>query len=92
MLFDVGALGVDTTELVGFDISGRSGVAFASLTPDGAEGSSLYLINLANGAATLVGAFDGGSLFVRDISVSNAVPLPSSLALLGAGVLAMAMT
>jgi hypothetical protein len=64
-LFDVGDLGVDTTDLVGFDISGRSGVAFASLMPEGAEGSSLYVINLATGAATLVGAIDGGSLLVR---------------------------
>jgi hypothetical protein len=91
-LFDVGDLGVDTTDLVGFDISGRSGVAFASLTPEGAEGSSLYVINLATGAATLVGAIDGGSLLVRDVSVSNAVPLPGSLVLLAAGGLAMAVT
>jgi hypothetical protein len=67
-------------------------VAFASLTPEGADGSSLYVINLATGAATLVGAIDGGSLLVRDVSVSNAVPLPGSLVLLAAGGLAMAVT
>ena len=91
MLIAVGALGLDTTELVGFDISGRSGMAFASLTPSGAEGSSLYVINLATGAATLVGAIDDGTLFVRDISVSNAIPLPRSLVLLATGVLVIAM-
>ena len=41
-------------------------------------------INLATGAATLVGAIDGGSLLVRDISVVT-VPFPASLALFGAG-------
>jgi Domain of unknown function (DUF4394) len=87
-LFEVGDLGVDTTDLVGFDISGRTGLAFASLTPEDADGSSLYLINLGTGTATLVGAIDD-SLFVRDISVANVVPLPASLALVAAGVVAM---
>jgi hypothetical protein len=88
-LITIGDLGVDTNELVGFDISGGSGVAFASLTPAGAEGSSLYVIDLLTGGATLVGAIDGG-LFVRDISVSNAVPLPGGLALVAAGAVALA--
>jgi hypothetical protein len=62
----VGALGVNTSDLVGFDISGSTGLAFASLTPPTGAGSSLYTINLATGAATLVGTIDGGSLLVRD--------------------------
>jgi hypothetical protein len=41
-LFPVGSLGVNTTDQVGFDISPNSGVAFASLTPVGAPGSSLW--------------------------------------------------
>ena len=73
---------------MGFDISGRSGVAFASLTPGGAEGSSLYVIDLVTGGATLVGAIDS-NLFVRDISVSNAIPLPASFILVAAGALAL---
>jgi hypothetical protein len=90
-LFFVGSLGVDTNELVGFDISGFTGAAFASLTPPTATGSNLYTIDLGTGAAALIGAIDGG-LLVRDIAVSN-VPLPSALALLalgGAGLAAMA--
>jgi hypothetical protein len=84
-LFPVGSLGVATSDLVGFDISGFSGTAFASLTTAG--GASLYTINLGTGAATLIGAIDG-SVAVRDISVAN-VPLPTSLLLYAAGVLVL---
>src|SRR5688572_6055813 len=55
-LLTVGPLGVNTGALVGFDISGDSGTAYASLTPAGSLGSSLYTINLNTGSATLVGA------------------------------------
>ena len=81
-LFDVGPLGVNTSALLGFDISALSGIAFASLTPvAGAAFSSLYTINLASGAATLVGTIGGGST-VRGIAVSN-LPEPGVLALAG---------
>jgi hypothetical protein len=78
----------------GFHISGFTGVAFASLAPPGVN-FSLYTINLATGAATLIGAIDGGSLVTRDISVSNVVigvPLPGSLTLLGMGAAALVVT
>jgi Domain of unknown function (DUF4394) len=87
-LLAVGPLGVDITNSnVGFDISGSTGVAFASLAPPGAN-FSLYTINLATGAATLIGALDGLSLVTRDISVNNTVsgvPLPGSLTRHGRG-------
>ncbi len=52
-LVTVGPLGVDTTDNVGFDVSGLTGVAFAALTPSGAAGvTQLYTINLLTGAAT----------------------------------------
>ena len=66
-LFTVGKLNVDTTGLVGFDIAPATNAAFASLTPQGANASQLYTINLATGAATLVGAIGGGRL-IRDIA------------------------
>ncbi|MGH9765900.1 MAG: DUF4394 domain-containing protein [Blastocatellia bacterium] len=66
-LFTVGKLNVDTNDLVGFDIAPVTNAAFASLTPQGANASSLYTINLATGAATLVGAIGGGRL-IRDIA------------------------
>jgi hypothetical protein len=69
-LTTVGALGVDTTDQVGFDIAANSFRAFASLTPAGGSASNLYSINLTTGAATLVGAIGGGQT-VRDITVSQ---------------------
>ena len=88
-LFPVGPLGVNTSDLVGFDISGFTGTAFASLTPVGVAGAGLYTINLPTGAATFVGAIDGSTLQVRDIAVAN-VPLPATLALFGMGAFALA--
>src|SRR5215510_12331739 len=66
-LFTVGMLNVNTTDLVGFDIAPVTNAAFASLTPQGMSASQLYTINLATGAATLVGAIGGGRL-IRDIA------------------------
>ncbi len=67
MLTTVGPLGVDTTDQVGFDIVGPTGLALASLTPMGAANSSLYTINLMTGAATLIGQI-GGTEIIRDIT------------------------
>lgn len=58
-LFTIGALGVDTTNLVGFDISPFGG-ALAALNPVGMKVSRLYTINLDTGAAVLVGTIGGG--------------------------------
>lgn len=84
----VGSLGVNTTDEVGFDISGLSGVAYASLT-DVAGLSSLYTINLATGAATPVGAIGGSGVgTISDIAVL--VPEPTTAALAAAaGLLAL---
>lgn len=72
----VGSLGVNTSSNVGFDISGPTGIAYASLTVGGI--TSLYTINLGSGAATLVGPIgDATSLHgatVTDIAALTAVP------------------
>ena len=52
-----GPLGVDTTDLVGFDISGVSAQAYASLTTVAL--TNLYTINLDSGAATSLGLLAG---------------------------------
>ena len=63
----VGPLNVNATGLTGFDIA-PSGMAFASLTAPARRDASLYTVNLATGAATLVGAIGGGET-IRDIAV-----------------------
>ncbi len=92
-LLFIGSLGLDTTGSVGFDISGLSGMAFASLTDGDTGKSSFYTINLGTGAATLVGAFGiGGNAVIasalRDIAVT-AVPEPGTWALMVGGLLAV---
>ena len=58
-----------TNEFVSLDIAGLNNVAYASLTAPNATVSTLYTINLTNGAATLVGAIGGGSV-LRGLSVA----------------------
>jgi len=69
----VGALGVDTSDVVGFDIVNPSGVAYAALRVGG--NSQLYTINLTTGAATLVGNL-GGSSAINGITAVNPAPNP----------------
>jgi hypothetical protein len=67
-LTTVGPLGVNTTDLVGFDIASRTNTAYASLTPVGDTFSRLYTVNLSNGTATEIGPI-GGLGQVIDIAV-----------------------
>ncbi|MGI0024496.1 MAG: DUF4394 domain-containing protein, partial [Nitrososphaera sp.] len=69
-LFTIGPLGVDTSDLVGFDIiTADSDLPFAALTAPGAGASQLYTINLSTGAATQVGTI-GGMGAIRGLSAS----------------------
>lgn len=77
----VGLLGVSFDDNAGFDISGFTGVAFASLNVRNQSGpTGLYTLNLATGAASLLGSIGGGES-IRDITV---IPSP------GTGVIALA--
>lgn len=62
----LGALGVDATDEVGFDISGVTGAAYASLS------NNLYSISLQTGLATLIGeiAVPGPTEPIRDIAAA----------------------
>jgi Domain of unknown function (DUF4394) len=88
----IGALGVDSTGLVGYDIS-ISGAAYASLTSPLTGKSALYTLG-SDGSASLAGAFGiGGNTAVApslaDIAVTP-VPEPAEYALFltGLGVVA----
>lgn len=75
----VGALGVAFTNFkVGFDIEARTDNAFAVLRPTGGE-TGLYSINLATGAATLLGAV-GGNPSLNGMTVA----LPDDLTIVNA--------
>jgi Domain of unknown function (DUF4394)/PEP-CTERM motif len=84
-LFTVGALGFDATSLLGFDISGMSGIAYAAWAT-AAGPSALYTINLTTGAAALVGTINTpAGQQVRGLAAP--VPEPTSLTLLALGAL-----
>lgn len=75
----IGPLGIDATEVGGFDVS-ESGAAFAIFNDGGAD-SDLYSINLTTGAATSIGTVPGV------ISGLTAVPEPATFVLLAVAVL-----
>jgi hypothetical protein len=84
----VGALGVDVLRANGFEVLGN-GQAFAALNVDAGTSltTGIYGINLATGAASLLGTFNG-TLSGLTLSVT-AVPEPASLGLMAAGLLAV---
>jgi hypothetical protein len=92
----VGPLGFNTNDFVGFDISGITGIAYTSLTGPTAPNSQFFTINLATGAATLVGTIGGpgsAALTLRDIAApigaAVVIPAPSGLVLASIGSLGL---
>lgn len=87
VLNTVGGLGVDTSNLLGFDIltdAAGNNMAFATLNVGGTQG--FYTVNLATGAATFVGNTNVGDLFGLAVAP---VPEPGTLALVAAAGLAL---
>jgi hypothetical protein len=70
----VGPLNVNVGAVGGFDIY-QAGTAFAALLPVSTSASNLYSINLATGAATNLGAIDGG-VIVSSLAVAPAGYVP----------------
>ena len=83
----IGSLGIagSITNELGFDISGTSGTAFASI--QSGPNSQLYSVDLGTGAASALGQIGSGDL-IRDITAVP-VPEPSSFALLLMGGVAL---
>ncbi len=82
-LTTIGPLGFDSADRLGFDISGQTGIAYASLTAIVGPldfASQLFTINLATGAATLVGPIGPagglGAFHTLDIAAPVGVPIP----------------
>ena len=72
MITEIGPLGISINKNVGFDIS-SSGLAVASLQLSQAPATGVYTINLANGAATILGSFSPARQ-VKDIAFISAFP------------------
>lgn len=75
----VGSLGIDITEIGGFDISGTSGMAWAALQSTDSSASRFFRIDLSTGLATDLGQIGGGSVITSlAVQSATAVPEPSS--------------
>lgn len=74
----VGPLGVDTSDAVGFDISGTTGVPYAALTVAGV--AQLYTINLLSGAATVpTGATAPAAIAPTTLGVETVVDIAAAV-------------
>ena len=85
-LFTVGRLGINIGNSSGFDIAAPGDVGYVAATLPNESATGFYSINLATGAATLIGPIAGGQV-VRDIAVAtNFIPPnpPAQLAVVNA--------
>lgn len=85
-LTSVGLLGTDVTDFAGFDISGLTGTAFATIRDVNLNRSTFWTVNLATGQGTMIGEVGGGSIIT---AMTVTLPTPGAGALAGVGVLAM---
>ncbi len=74
----IGSLGVNSSGVVGLDITPGNNTAFAAIQTEGSSSSGLYFINLSTGAASLIGTI-GGPL-VRDIAIARSTASGASTA------------
>lgn len=71
-LTTVGALGVNATSPVGFDITTANGNAYATFRERCTRGTGLYQVDLTTGRATLLGKFRGAA--IRAMAVRGTLP------------------
>ncbi len=67
-----GALGVNATSPVGYDIAPASGLGYATFREARTRGTGLYTINEDTGRATLLGKFRGAA--VRAMAIRGTLP------------------
>jgi hypothetical protein len=84
VLTTVGPLGAGFGSPASFDVSGVTGIAYAS-TVSTSVSSELYSINLSTGQATLIGGIGGGNP-VRGLSAAGATPVRSGIPLTSADI------
>lgn len=83
-LMTVGSLGVDVNDSLSFDISGATGIAYATVQSTDLSRSTFWMIDLSTGEATMLGEIGGGAI----VSSMAVTPAPGAFALLGLGGLA----
>ncbi len=81
VLDTVGSLGVDISDQAGFDISGVTGRAYASVQDRNLGQSTFWSIDLNTGQATMIGMIGGGA----QVGAIAVIPAPGALAMLAAG-------
>lgn len=86
----VGSLGVDVISQGAFDISGKSGVAYATMKRANSSQSEFWTIDLATGAATSGGAI-GGGITVTAMTAASPIPEPTSFLLMAVPLAIVAM-
>lgn len=85
-LMTVGSVGADLSDIGGFDISGLSGIAYATVRDNALARSTFWRIDLATGQGTMIGEIGGGAI----ITAMAVIPAPSSLGLMGVAALGLA--
>lgn len=83
----IATLPILTSDQVGFDISGGSGIAYISVSPT--KWTEFYSVNLMTGKTTSRGMI-GSGLRITDISVAP-VPEPATMAVAGLSLLGLAL-
>lgn len=86
-LMTVGSLGTDVTDFAGFDISGATGTAYATVRDVSLNRTTFWTINLSTGAGAMIGEVGGGAIIT---AMTVAVPAPGAGVLAGLGGLLLA--
>ncbi|MDT7935167.1 MAG: DUF4394 domain-containing protein [Sphingomonadaceae bacterium] len=85
----IGSAGRPTVP-TGFDISGTTGIAYASWLRGASGNTGLFTLNLSTGAPTLLGNIGFTGLDLRDLALAPvATPAPAVMALFGLGAAAL---